>query len=292
MKHLTDLSRILFSISILALSASIFYFTYEITRVRNDLPELLTQLEQTTQIIGPVLEQTHEITQLIPPILEEVKQTRKLIPPIINEVSEVRKEIPAILHEVAETRKVIPPILDEVEATRKVIPDVLSEVKKTRQQIPPILQEVKTTRESLPGLLEDANKLVDKARTAGRDASQGAVTGFFSGIFRAPFAIVGDIGSTVFNLDQVEKDEYTQDDLNQVYAAALELLNSKHTGETKNIVSKDGTIKTKITLTKIDTGGEYPCKTMRFLSEKKGKIITDKESTVCKNEEGKWDNGS
>jgi uncharacterized protein YoxC len=282
----------LFSISILALAASIAYFTYEVTRVRTDLPELLTQLEQTTQIIGPVLEQTHEITELIPPILEEVKQTRKLIPPIIDEVSELRKEIPAILHEVSETRKVIPPILDEIEATRKIIPDVLLEVKQTRQQIPPILNEVKMTRESLPILLDDANKLVDKASIAGREASQGAVTGFFSGILRAPFAIVGDIGSTVFNLNQLEKDEYTQEDLNQVYAAALELLNSEQTGAKKEIISKDGKITTKITLTDIDISGEFPCKTMHFLSEKEGRIISDKESTVCKNEEGKWDNGS
>lgn len=292
MKNLTDLSRILFSISILALSASIAYFSYEVTRVRTDLPELLTQLEQTTQIIGPVLEQTNKITQLIPPILEEVKQTRELIPPIIDEVSEIRKEIPAILHEVSETRSAIPPILNEVEATRKIIPDVLLEVKQTRKQIPPILKEVKDTRESLPKLLDDTNKLVDKARGAGREASQGAVTGFFSGILRAPFVIVGDIGSTVFNLNQIEKDEYTQDDLNQVYAAALELLNNNKIGAKKEIISKDGKIITKITLTDIDISAEFPCKTMHFLSEKDGKVITDKKSTVCKNQEGKWDNSS
>ena len=278
MKHLTDISRILFSLSIVALSASIAYFTYEVSRVRTDLPELLTQLNETTEIVGPVLEQTSEITKLIPPILEEVKQTRELIPPIIKEVSEIRKEIPAILH--------------EIEETRKVLPDVLKEVKLTRKQIPPILKEVKATRESLPVLIDDANKLVDKARVAGKEASSGAVTGFFSGIFTAPFAIVGDIGSTVFKLNDSEKKQYNQDDLNQVYEVTLELLNSEKEGATKKAVSKDGKINTIITLTDIDNSGEFPCKTLHFYSVKEGNVISDKISTVCKNAEGKWDNNS
>lgn len=262
MKHLTDFSRILFSISIIALSASIAYFTFEISRVRSDLPELLTQLNETAKMIEPVTKQIENINKLVPPILEEVKQSRELIPPIIKEVKEVRKEIPAILHEVEQTRKIIPPVL----------------------------KEVKATRESLPGLITDANKLVDKARSAGKEASSGAVTGFFSGIFRAPFAIVGDIGSTVFGMDQKEKEQYSQEDLNRVYQAALELLNSDIINTKKEITSQDGSIKTTITLTKIDTTGEYLCKSMHFHSVKGKKVISDKDSTVCKNEEGKWDN--
>jgi len=292
MKNLTDISRILFSLSILVLSGSIVYFTYEVSRVRTDLPDLLTKLENTSRIIDPVLTQVADINKLIPPILEEVKQTRELIPPMINEISEIRKEIPAILKEIEETRKIIPDVLKEVEETRKVVPDVLKEVKLTRKQIPPVLKEVKDTREYMPILIDDANKLVDKARVAGRDASQGAVTGFFSGIFRAPFAIVGDIGTTVFSLNENEKKEYDQDELSEVYKVAFELLNDENIGATKEVVTKDGQITTKITLTDIDNSGEFPCKTIHFYSTKSGKVLSDKINTVCKNEEGKWDNGS
>ena len=80
--------------------------------------------------------------------------------------------------------------------------------------------------------------------------------------------------------------------MNQVYQVAVELISVNKKGSSKEVVSKDGKIKTKITLTNIDNSGKYPCKTIHFYSVKEGKVISDKETTVCKNAEGKWDNDS
>ncbi|MFV2055259.1 MAG: hypothetical protein ACC707_02285 [Thiohalomonadales bacterium] len=289
MKDLANVSRLLLGLSLFALAASVAYFTLEASRVRTSLPELLQQIDVTAQKIEPIIGQIEDINKQIPNILEEVKQTRELVPPILTEVAELRKEIPAMLKEVEQIRLIVPTVLQEVEQIRVIVPTILQEVEQTRQQVPPILAEVKATREALPSLLDKGNKLVSNARNAGKEASQGAVSGFFSGIFRAPFAIVGDIGSSVYGFSNTDKKEYTEEDLSATYKAGMDLLESEKVNTKMEITSTDGKIHTTLTLIAIDTSGKYPCKTLHAKSRKRDKVITDKKNTLCKNSDGLWE---
>lgn len=84
----------LLAISILALAASLVYFTFELSRFIRQVPAILENIRTTSDKTGPVLDEVSQIRSLIPPILVEVRATRKQIPAILDELKHVRESIP------------------------------------------------------------------------------------------------------------------------------------------------------------------------------------------------------
>lgn len=300
------LSSYLLSLSLFSLAGAIIYFTYEIAIISKQIPDVIKSVDTTSDNIEPILDEVNRILDLVPDILKEVEATRKLVPPILKEVEQTRKMIPPVLKEVEQTRKQIPPILKESEAIRHELPAVLAsvdrasdsvtdmskQVAETRPLIPEALKEVETTRESIPPMLDRVDGLIDKARHAGTEASQGAVTGFFKGIFIAPFALVGDAGRSIAGLTKEEAKLLDDKDFDYIKNASLELLNHGAKGEVRqwNNAGSDsyGTVK----LTDIYKKGEYAdidCRSLEVKIYKHDKLFQDTPRSLCKNDEGKWD---
>ena len=296
----------LLSLSIFALASSIAYFTYEMAMVSKQIPDILMRIDSTTEKLEPVIADVGEIIDLVPGILKEVEEIRKIIPPILEEVEQTRKMIPPILSEVEQTRKQIPAVLKESEAIRGELPavlasadkasaavaDVSKQVEATRPLIPEILKEIETTRESIPSMMDRADGLIEKARVAGQQASEGAVTGFFSGIIRAPFALVGDAGRSITGMSSAEAKAYTSKDFQLNEEATLILLNEGVLDSErvwKNATSGNHGI---VHLTDIYSEGEYAeieCRSLKTVFYKKDKLFKEVRRSFCKNEEGKWD---
>ena len=76
----------LLSLSLFALAGSIVYFTYETAIISKQIPDILVQIDATTDEIEPILDEIAEITALIPPILIEVKEIHKTIPSILETI--------------------------------------------------------------------------------------------------------------------------------------------------------------------------------------------------------------
>ncbi len=192
----------LLSAGMFSIAGAIAYFTYELSQIHRDLPNILSQVENTSGKVDPILVEVTEIRKLVPPILSEIAAVRGEIPSIVDEVEETRKLIPAILQQVDATRASIPDILKsvdaasasidqtnrEIAATRKLVPDVLDEVKAIRK-------EVEITRNSLPATLDRVDELIAKAGVAGQKATEGAVTGVFTGVITAPFRALTGLGN-------------------------------------------------------------------------------------------------
>lgn len=296
----------LFSLSLFSLAASIAYFTYEVASVSKQIPDILVRIDNTTDKIEPVLDEVNEIVDLVPPILKEIEATRKLIPPILKEVEQTRKMIPSVLDEVAQTRKQIPAVLKESKAIRGELPAMLKSVDKasdaidgvskqveaTRPLIPEVLKEVETTRESIPSMMDRADVLIEKARVAGKEASQGAVTGFFKGIILAPFALVGDAGKSIVGLSESDAKKLNETDFNLIEQAVLELLNEGAKGEQrqwKNPGNSTHGVVTLIDIYEKDDFSENECRTLDLELYKGGEEMQDTNRSFCKDDEGKWD---
>ena len=211
-----------------------------------------------------------------------------MIPSVLAEVGEVRKQVPPILKEVEETRKAIPPILEESAAIRKQIPPILEESAAIREQIPPILDEIKQTREAIPGFLSEGQRLVDSARTAGQEASKGAVTGVITGIFTAPFTIVGNIGKKL-GLSSEEMKQYSDQDLALLDDAIKKVLLSDEVGTTQSWRNKKSGNSGAVTLKSIETSGDRQCKIVHIEGKKNGAELTNVDKRICRNADGKWD---
>lgn len=300
------LASYLLPVSLFALAGSIVYFTYQVAVVSKQIPDILQRIDTTSEKIEPIIGEVAQIIDLVPPILKEIEETRKLVPPILKEVEQTRNMIPPILVEVEQTRKQVPAVLKESEAIRSELPallasadkasaaiaDVSKQVAATRPLIPVVLKEVETTRESIPPMMDRADQLIEKARVAGKEASEGAVSGVFSGIIRAPFALVGDAGRSITGLTRDEAKKYTDKDFQLNQDASLQLLNTGKKGDEqtwKNTKSGNHGI---LVLSDIYSEGEFSeteCRTLNITLYKDGKLFKQADRSFCKNEEGKWD---
>lgn len=299
-------ASLLLPLSLFAMAAAIAYFTYELSAVSRQIPDILERIDSTTENIEPVLVEVGNILDLVPPILKEVEETRKLIPPILKEVEQTRKMIPPILDEIEQTRKQIPAVLKESEAIRGELPAVLAsadkasgavagvskQVEATRPLVTDVLQEVATTRESIPPMMDRADVLIEKARVAGKEASEGAVTGLFTGIIRAPFALVEGAGNSIAGLTEEEAKVFDKKDLTLVQQASLLLLNNGSKNDQQKWANdkteNHGTVKLK----RIYTEGEYSeidCRTLHITLYTKDKLIKEGARSFCKNDKGEWD---
>jgi len=231
----------------------------------------------------------------VPPILKEVELTRKQIPAVLNEVGAVRKEVPAVLDEVAAVRKEIPAILVSVNKASESVVVISKEIEATRPLVPLILKEVETTRESIPPMMADADKLIDKARIAGREASQGAVTGIFKGIISAPFVLLGDAGSRLLGVSDEHADKFTEEDYEIVKALSIVLLNEGEVGDKKEWKNPNSSNQGSVELLEIyaDENALYEaedgCRTLEIIAFHIDEKISDVERSLCKNDDDKWD---
>ena len=295
----------LLSLSLFALAGSIVYFTYQITVVSKQIPDILLRIDDTSEKIEPIIKDVGQIIDLVPLILKEVEETRKSIPPILKEVEQTRKMIPPILEQVELTRKQVPAVLKESEAIRGELPavlssadkasaavsDVSSQIEATRPLIPEVLKEVETTRESIPPMMDRADELIEKARVAGKEASEGAVTGLFTGLITAPFALVGDAGKSITGMTEEEAKLLDEKDFNYVEKASLYLLNNGVKGEERKWNNTDSGNHGTLILTEIYSEGEYAeidCRSLKIQSYKKDKLIKEITRSFCKDDDGKW----
>ena len=300
------LASYLMSLSLFALAGAIVYFTYEVAIVSKHIPDILDSIDNTSENIEPIIKEVAEITELVPAILKEVEEIRILIPPILKEVEHTRKLIPPILSEVEKTRKQIPPILKESEAIRGELPAILASADKASNAVDgvskqveaslpvvdEVLQEVATTREAIPPMMDRADVLIEQARVAGQQASEGAITGLFTGIIKAPFALVAGAGRGITGLTDEEAKIFNDKDFSLVKQASLYLLNNGVKGDIqiwKNVESGNyGTVQ----LSRIYTEGEYAeidCRTLKIDLHDKEELVKEGSRSFCKDEDGKWD---
>ncbi len=261
----------LLPLSILSLSAALIYFSLILSQVVNELPFLLEKIEVTSKNIKPVV--------------TEVSKIRELIPPITHEVTELRKKIPAILEEVKKTRELVPSVIAEIKNVREITPSILKEVKQTRESIPAILKEVETTRKEIPGLLVKGENIIKNAQQIAKKTGEGAVTGVFTGIIKAPFKLIGGI----FNLDHLAYKNITSEDRELVLKATDDALNSGEINKSYAWSNENSKNKGTVTVTKKEMIESRDCRLVKFTIKIPNKKPIENEHSVCLNDGGVWE---
>jgi hypothetical protein len=77
-----------------------------------------------------------------------------------------------VLKESRAIRGELPAVLASADKASDAVADVSQQVEVTRPLISEALKEVATTRELIPPMLDRADVLIEKARVAGKEASQ------------------------------------------------------------------------------------------------------------------------
>ncbi len=287
--------------SISLLAGSIFYFSAKLSSlesaakslaVYHDVaPELVAGLVKTSNQMPVIVSEVGLIRQQLPELLSEITAVRKLvpvvveqIPPILAEAAALRENtIPAVLAESSALRKVtIPSVLLESGALRQeTIPAVLSESKALRtDSIPSVVNEVKAAREDMPALLAQANEV---ARTAGQNASEGAVSGFFSGIIKAPINLVTGVGSSVFKGHSL-----TARDQDLLTNASVRVLEQNQLNASQSWHNPDSNGRGIITLTAMVVSNDERCRELTFQGFSGRRSLGTKVAVICHDEKGVW----
>ena len=297
-----------------AIAAAIIYFGYQVAQVNDNVVVVTQSVDQVSQHIEPTLEEVKQVRL-------EIAQVRKLIPEILDEVAEVRKQIPVVVAEVAEVRQQFPPILTRVELINQQVGPILQRVDKTlvvvdhaQRQIPQILttadnaiatindtnKEIKLTRESINPALDRVDELVEDAyfkaqdaittaEGAGKKASEGAVSGFFTGLIKLPFKLIGSLASPIVDtLDVNVARKLTEKDIELLAEAGTRAIKSQGTGKERRWDNPSSKNSGSITITRRYQLQDLECVEARVRISHKGKQIGDDQEKFCLNEKNEW----
>ena len=283
------------ALSILCLAASLVYFAKQLSSLekvadtlavyRDVAPELITEVANISDKIPLIVNEVEAVRIQIPAILAEVSALRQDTIPAILKTTGVLQgtTVPALLVESKALREdAIPLLITESIALREeTIPAVLLESKILRERaIPAILLEVKKTREELPMLLIQANTV---AKSAGKNASEGAVSGFFSGIIKAPINLMSGADG-VFS----KSENLSDADQELISAASMRLLKKNKLGAVQKWSNSSSGHKGDITLTAMGVNGDERCRELTYRGFKRRKELGKSLMVLCHNEIGQW----
>ena len=273
-----------------AIAAAIVYFAYQLAQINDNLPQVMQTVDGVSQHIEPSLA---EVTA----IRAEITEVRKLIPEILDEVAQIRQQIPPILEQVDGTRQQIPEILstadralDTLDTTRdEVIPLVeksLEEVKLTREIVNPTLDRVEVLIDDTFVKAQDA---IAGVEDAGKKASEGAVKGFFTGIIKLPFQLVGTMASPIVkSIDSKVAKQLTEEDMVLMVKAGEKAVKSEKAGKQERWENSDSGNFGSITINRVYQIQDQDCVEARVLIETgKGKKH-DKTNDYCQNDDKQW----
>ncbi len=319
---------LLASASRFAIAAAIIYFAYQLAQINDNVAVVTQSVDQVSQHIEPALEEVKairveiaQVRKLVPDVLAEVAEVRKQIPLVVAEVAEVRQQIPLVVAEVTEVRQQIPTIIAQLESIKQQIDPILQRVDKivdvvddTQQQIPQIIstadnaivaindtrEEIKLTRESINPALDRVDELVEDAyfkaqdaittaEGAGKKASEGAVSGFFTGLIKLPFKLIGSLASPIVDtLDVNVARKLTEKDIELLAEAGTRAIKSQGTGKERRWDNPSSKNSGSITITRRYQLQDLECVEARVRISHKGKQIGDDQEKFCLNEKNEW----
>tara|TARA_B110000902_G_scaffold62661_1_gene74209 strand:+ start:9800 stop:10723 length:924 start_codon:yes stop_codon:yes gene_type:complete len=291
--------------SILGLAVAIAYLGYALLTFTLALPASLDKIENTAKSIALLEDEIAMIIEQVPNIIQEVEQVRTLVPDVLKESAMIRADtllvqkemqayrlvLPSILDESASVRKDILVVEQEMEAYRDMLPKIMAETAEVRKQvdslqielaayrltIPEILQEVEATREMIPPMLDRVDNMIADASDAGKRASEGAVAGVFSGVFKAPLSVFTSVLPKKHSADAPYVTEAAMKIINDEDLDGFVTFNNRYTGTQGSVTLVESLI--------IDG---KDCRSLSIHAERSGKTTYDRMINLCLTASGDW----
>lgn len=308
-----------------AIAAAIVYFAYQLAQINNNLPAVMVSIDQVSKQIEPTLEEVRgirqeveEVRRLVPEILAEVAEVRKQIPSMVAEVTELRQQVPPILVQIEAINQQIDPILARIDKTvavvdntQRQIPQIIitadnaiAALNQARVEVVPLvpkaLDEIRLTREKIDPTLDRVDDLVEDAYfkatdaigaadKAGQEASEGAIKGFFTGLIKLPFELIGTLASPILNsIDKDVAKQLTEKDIELMTEAGKRAVESNRVDRERRWKNPDSGNSGSMTLIRKYQLQGNDCVETRVRINNKRKQIMDKLDNFCLNQENEW----
>jgi len=293
----------LLSAALFSLAVAICYFGYQLAQISSQfvlveqalatvdrqLPQILQESQEIRKQVASTTQVVEGISQQIPAILNQLDQTTQTLADYEGHVPSVVEQVASINTNVAQFTPHIPELLASTRQMSKTIDDTNETMRQITPLVPEVLEEVATTREELPGLLDRVDTLVANAKDIGSKTTQGAVSGIFTGILRAPVDLLGSLASPFTQqfdkstTEVLKEEDYFQ--LNQAIERAwqLETDNQPVSWQTKN--DNRG----NVTIVKRTSENCFVARISIQVKNKKKRKADTREIAMCRTKKGTFE---
>ncbi|TQV75552.1 hypothetical protein FLL45_11595 [Aliikangiella marina] len=270
--QLKNAALYLLSLSLLALAGAITYFAASLRDINSSLPQIIDTVEKVNQNIAPLVAEAADIKKQIPAILKESEQIRVSINETIKEAEKLNSQLPVALTESKNWRILVPIIVKEAELARETLNSGIQEINLVRQEIPVSITRVES--------------LITESRNIGKETSEGAVAGVFSGALRAPFELIAGIGNSVFSIFKSEEIILDNSDKEMILETVQALINASEFGKTTAWKNPATTRSGEITLVNATTIKKARCFNFLFKFNDQKPHSENVSTILCETEQG------
>ena len=292
------------SLSRFTLAAAIFYFACQLYQINQNVPAISQSIDRVSRQVKPSLEESQAIR-------EEIAEIRKLIPSLLERVDrsvavidDTQRQIPQILSTtenaltaINETQQQIPQIVNTAE-------NAIAALNLTRDElmpyIPLTLEEVRLMRKTMEDSLDRIEILIDDANDkalnaillagdAGKKASEGAVSGFFTGLIKLPFKLVGTLASPIVKtIDADVAKKLTDKDLELIATASKKAVEAKKIDRAWKWNNPKSGNSGSLTIIRKYEIRSHVCVEVQVRVSIKGREQMNEPDNLCLNKDEKW----
>lgn len=204
-----------FSYSQVLLSIAIGYLAYALLNFAKEIPRLIHAVEIATPHISTIVSEVELVRvevgkirtlvdEQIPAILLQVDTAIPLVEQALAQGEQYSKQLVQLWRhlDVIETQmqlfqQYLPSVLQRVDAVVKTTNAATAEVSMWRPHSTQYLTEIKYSRQDIPQYLSRTEAIIIDAKTIGKEASSGLVSGFLKGVVSLPFDVVSGLTGIV-----------------------------------------------------------------------------------------------
>ncbi|MCW8865964.1 MAG: hypothetical protein OQK09_12605 [Colwellia sp.] len=204
-----------FSYSQLLMAAAIAYLAYALINFTAQVPSFIRALDKTAPHIDNMINESNlvrtEIAQMrqlvdeqLPVILARIDTSLPLVKQGLIQSDNYAQQLPVLWShldnleaQLTQIQQSIPSILERVDAMVLTANSTTDEVAKWRPHSSQYLAEIKQLRVEVPQYLSRIEYIVSDAKTLGKEASSGLVSGFFKGVISLPMEVVAGLTGIV-----------------------------------------------------------------------------------------------
>lgn len=243
-------SQALLALAIAFLAFSLFKFTLHV-------PDIINVIEKTTKTVDLVSPKVDGIvneialirievgkvrvlvSQQTPAILSQVEASLPVVQQVVTESEYYSRQLPALLNQLTNIEQQVGKLQESMPAILKSIDDVVKttnnttlEVARWRPHSTRYIEEIALSRDYIPQYLSRIENTVEDAKTVGKEASSGLVSGFFKGMITLPFEVVAGLTGIV-DKDSRSAKYLTAQDVALMQEKVVVLLNDEN--QTKSV---------------------------------------------------------
>jgi len=200
-----------YSQTLLAIAIAIAYFAYAligftqqiygfINAVDRSAPHITSIVNEVSLVRAEVAQVRHVVDNQLPAILSRIDGSLPLVEQGLAQSEYYAQQLPDLwLHlnkietQMSQIQQELPSLLKRVDAIVLMTNKTTDELAKWRPHSTKYLAELKQSRTDIPEYLTRIEYIITDAKTLGKEATSGLVSGFFKGVISLPFEMVSGL---------------------------------------------------------------------------------------------------